>query len=254
MKEYKNFEFRSKEDFIFYLRDLVISVYKAIKSLDFYLSEIKEDIEKYDLHENEKKLIPSQLYESHRDKIENVKSRIVNLLGDHSTGAMSYKKFRYEVEKYQRGTSNLQTAEITEEMRVELNNLNVVRNWLHHIPESMLISQIEIIKLKYGEDYFKHLAPFNPVYITDFEFYEALWLLDLYNDSLEGKALYRKIHQQMKRDYTKLTGTTFSKESRKLKVRPFEDISLVQMSMSMQRKEFKGIDNAGEKKLLWWEE
>lgn len=64
------------------------------KYLNWYITGLKSDIEKRELFEGLDKLIPEMLYITHRDKLEHVKSGIVNTLADHSKDAVFYKKFR----------------------------------------------------------------------------------------------------------------------------------------------------------------
>lgn len=118
------------------------------------------------------------LYITLREKLEGLKAQITNLLGDQSNFAMPYKKFRAEAENViQKGLLLLHLAEITQDLRTMLNDLNVRRNWFHHIPESLLIGQIEIANARYGYDYLHQFQPYSKVILYEFEKYTGEWLL-----------------------------------------------------------------------------
>ena len=72
-----------------------------------------------------------------------------------------------------------------------------MRNWGNHIPESLLLAQIES-----SPDLL--VPPFNPFGIAMFENCSARWLISLYDESSRSFALYQKIHTQMILDYSQL--------------------------------------------------
>ncbi|PGL82602.1 hypothetical protein CN931_14455 [Bacillus sp. AFS054943] len=193
----KSFSLQSKNDYIVYLRFLIISSYKSLSSYKKYLSQTEAIIADKKLKERPDSVISHDTYEESRAKLLFVANKLLNIYGDHSNYGMSYKKFREKVKKAK--TLALELPNLDEETKTHLNNLNSMRNWGNHIPESLLISALEISPSL-------HEPPFSPFTITMFEKCSGQWLISLYEESLRNIELYQNIHAQMMLDYTALIG------------------------------------------------
>ncbi|KAA0781923.1 hypothetical protein [Bacillus sp. BB56-3] len=191
----KAFNLKSKNDYIVYLRHLIIPSYKSLSLYKKYLAQVEEIIENKKLNERPNSIISNDIYEESKAKLLFVANHLLNIYGDHSNFAMSYKKFREKAKKDK--SISLILPNLDEETKSNLNNLNSMRNWGSHIPESLLISQIELNPGLLS-------PPFNPFTVAIFENCSAQWLLSLYEESLRNAELYQKIHTQMMLDYSAL--------------------------------------------------
>lgn len=93
MNNYKQFRVVTKNDYLIYLRQIVIGLNKHFNSLEKYRHALKVIIDELKLEENPKLEIDSSLYEDFRDKTQFVENKILNLLGDMQSDSMSYIKF-----------------------------------------------------------------------------------------------------------------------------------------------------------------
>jgi hypothetical protein len=230
------FPLNNKEDFIVYLQQLIIRVDIRLQRYKRYLDEISKDMLKYELLKKENVLIPAKLYEEYTDLFGNTQKHLVNLIADNTKSAMSYLKFRKIAEKQEFGLVKIDN--FTTEL---INDINVLRNWSLHAPESMLVAEREVL----GNISFK--MPYSLIEIPIFEKYEGIWLVSLY---LEADGLYRRIRhifQQMKKDYSFLINKSMEICHRDLNVRPFDKMSIdvPAISMQIQKGKYK-VDNASE--------
>lgn len=224
------FNLEEREDFIFYLRDLIVRVHTRLKRYKRYLDSINEDINKYRILEKEDVIIPAFIYEEHADKYGNCLKHLSNLIADNSKSAMSYLKFRKFAEKKDFGFVKLdqKTSEL-------LNNINTLRNWSLHIPESMLNAQLEV-----AGDYYKKI-PYSPIPVANFEYYEGIWLTSLYYEAEKHYNEIRIIFQQMKKDYSILIGESVRVYTQQFRIRQFDKFSIdvPTISMKIQKGKYK---------------
>jgi len=98
------------------------------------------------------------------DKTCNILSYLLNLLGDCQTSSISYFKYRKQIQKrIQRGNLDIPLSIISEKISDMMSEFNKMRNWQNHIPESLLISELDMIHAGNME------FPMNPVEITHYE-------------------------------------------------------------------------------------
>lgn len=197
-KNKKQFPLDSKENCCIYLCRIISSCELCMDKLKNYNKQIKNDLEKY----SQCNVVPYDIYGEHADKTYNVISYLANLLGDCQKTSISYFKYREEISKrIKRGNLDIPLTEITEEIKDLMCEFNKMRNWLNHVPESLLIAELELINK--GE----RQLPRNPVEITHYynvtyEYFEHLYLS---NDEFYTNA--RQVIQVAKRDYSLLMGT-----------------------------------------------
>ena len=102
--------------------------------------------------------MPHEVYAEMLDKTSNVVDYLLNLLGDAQTSSISYFKFRSYVSKHPVADATLNPLE--EETQRLLSDFNRMRNWQNHVPESLLVAEME--QVKDGKMEF----PIDPVEIT----------------------------------------------------------------------------------------
>lgn len=237
-KESKGFPLVYKEEFIYYLRDIIDMTARYLIRLKRYIKELEEFIESKNLNDDISKMVSTIEYESFFDKVRHVETVLMNLIGDKSKQALSYNKFREISDKRMSKGLELNLEKLPDDMKKELNRFNSWRNTNLHIPLSFLISSKELAEQRVAEnpELFGHI-PNNPIYVDQYEFqYSSLFVMML-NSIKEFYEISRRMHQQMKRDYSKLIGESVSIILDRKKIMTIEDhITINQMSDEKNRR------------------
>lgn len=135
----------------------------------------------------------------------NVMEYILNLLGDAQTSSISYFKYRNLIQKrIKKGMTDIQILPHSEEITDLLSEFNKMRNWLNHVPESLLVSEMELVNNGKAE------LPLNPVIIVHHKFASYEYFEHLYLSNVDFCKKARKIIQAAKRDYSLLVGESVS--------------------------------------------
>lgn len=174
-------------------------------------SEIRNvmQLEQYMYNHNDYKINYIE-YKSMEDKIVNVQSQLLNLLGDRTKkGGVSYWRFRYEYRKLKDEKNNdLPELEmLSQEFNELMNDMNSMRNYLHHMTDAKFIEWADYRKRQMREN--PNIFKKWPDAVIVSERYENVsieWLWQLVLSQIEFKKDVRKILQQMKKDYSCLYG------------------------------------------------
>lgn len=244
MNNYKQFKVVTKNDYLIYLRQIVISLNKHFNSLEKYGDALKIVIEDLKLAEKPELAIETSLYEDFRDKTQFIENKILNLLGDMQSDSMSYIKFKKSLVKRNIEVKQL-IGKVPDELATMLGEMNNARNWGLHEPESLLNAHLENIKGFWSKEEIQwYLNNFNPIYIAKFNKYEGKWLLSLYESVTGNLKLYKDIYEYIIEDYKILSGEeNYQIIYNEVDVRPFElEIQLPQTSMEMQKKKYKRVE------------
>lgn len=196
-QEKKQFPLDRKENCCIYLYRIISSCERCMDQLKKYNKQIEEVLEMYDY----KDTIPFDIYGEMCDKTYNITNYILNLLGDCTKSSISYFKYRQYIQKrLNKGISDVQLYSMTDEVSEIMSYFNKMRNWQNHVPESILIAEMDMVTA--GEMEF----PMDPVVITYYEnvTYEYFHHFYLSNMQFYGEA--RKIIQTAKKDYSLLMG------------------------------------------------
>lgn len=240
-KDYKYFALDNKENFIIYLKFLIEHTQIHMRSHKRYLKEIAEVIEKMELREDKKKKIDSTIYIDLRYKIMKPQDMLLNLLGDETKSALSYRKFRVLVKrKMKKNNLDLGLVELSDEMWHLLKEFNIWRNWGLHMPESLLVANIEVQRITAKEKNIVFKKEYNPIKNTVFNYYEAGWIISLHEECSNIHNGFSKVFQQMKKDYSKLIGESLRIEDSVFDVRPLEDMNIPKISGDIQRNKYDG--------------
>jgi hypothetical protein len=222
MKAYK---FKEKEDYIFYLSEIVSDTAKYKDKLQRYLGEIDQILESKPNAEK----VETVFYEAISDKINANFLYIFNLLGDESKSAISYRKFRKLLVKGHPCLNATFDKLTNEEARVS-NEFNQHRNWGLHIPESLLTNKRKILKIdsdliaKYKES----------VRLEVYEYFDIEYLTALREQTDDVIQNIEILEWRMKDDYSKLAETGYSLSLVRFKVKPYEIMDIVQASLNTQ--------------------
>lgn len=206
-RKMKSFDLKSKDEFIIYLQELIGRTYKCIRKYNRYLERLSSYIETLKNEEDDKEIkITEEVYSEFADLLSSVESYVLNLIGDHQQSSMSYKKFRDLIDKRKKkGKIDFEIRELDETVIEYLNELNKMRNWVNHVPESLLTSEIKLIQ----EGKLKGHSR-NPIIINIEQYYSLEYLVDLYETASSFSKVIGSVHQSMKKDYSSLIGESMS--------------------------------------------
>lgn len=196
-QEKKQFTLNSKENCCIYLCRIISSSELCMDRFKKYNKQVKEVLEKYDGKDN----IPYDVYGEMCDKTYNIIGYLLNLLGDCQDSSISYFKYRQHIQKrINKGNSDIQINTITDEVSEIMSEFNKMRNWQNHVPESILVAEIEMVNDGKME------LPMDPVEITHYKYVTYEYFNHLYLSNMEFYESARKIIQSAKKEYSLLMG------------------------------------------------
>lgn len=197
----KQFPLTSKENCVIYLTRIISSCELCMDRYKKYNQETKMILEKY----QEGDVIPFEIYGDMCDKTSNIMSYLLNLLGDCQSSSISYFKYRKEVQKLiNKQVNDIKINPLRDEVADILTEFNKLRNWQNHVPESLLVSELELIKEK------KLSLPSDPMNIVHYNYVSYEYFFDLYKSNVDFCVGARKIIQAAKKDYSLLLGKSVS--------------------------------------------
>lgn len=235
-KELKQFKLESKDDFVIYLQELITRTDKCIYHFGNHLKIFKEFIE-VKKNENtdlsiEEILISSIDYNLYLSIMSGHIFYILNVIGDLSNGAISYYKFRDIIQKrINKKSLDFEIDELPKDIKDDLVLFNKSRNWYNHIPESLINAHIELIR---AGELRGHTV--NPIIVEYYDNYTLRYVEDLYLENMKIYSGARKIHQCMKRDYSKLIEENVS-ITRRYNSRPIDvnDLTIAKLSADINQ-------------------
>ena len=196
-KEEKQFPLDSPKNCCVYLCRIISSCELCMDRYKVYNNQIKELLEQYKRTDT----IPYDVYGEMVDKTSNVMCYLLNLLGDGQTSSISYFKYRQTMQKrIKKGNSDIPFCEIPGEIFEFMSEFNKLRNWQNHVPESLLVAEMEQVKAG------KMIMPMDPVEITHYKSVTYEYFEDLYLSNVAFCEKARKIIQAVKREYSLLMG------------------------------------------------
>lgn len=216
-KNMKQFKLENELDFVIYLQELIVRTYKCIQKQKRYLLKLSNYIQKVVDENNGKGIkeikIKYEDYSEFVDMLSGVESYVVNLIGDCTTSAMSYMKFRkMALKRNKKDANKIRIRNLNENVDFLIKDFNRIRNWQNHVPESLLLAEIKLIKegglLPHSE---------NPIIINEYQYCTMEYIQDLYDSSYSFYKGVRVVHQSMKKDYSSLIGESMRIEKRYIK-------------------------------------
>jgi hypothetical protein len=147
-KNYKRFSLDSRIKFMKYLNRLICQVYPKLDRYKKYKKEMEEITYSHIEFDENYKIksttnITAYEYESINDKIHNISMELVKFIGDRANDSASYLKFREMIEK---NTIGVPFNKLSDEINEHLKEINNLRNWMFHNPESLYVSEEEYTK------------------------------------------------------------------------------------------------------------
>ncbi|GIP02617.1 hypothetical protein J28TS4_10240 [Paenibacillus lautus] len=238
---FKVYKLETRHDFITYLRFLIVTAHKQVIQYRKYIKELKEKIEELNLIQEEVKYFKGEIYDEFRDKLGFISLGLLNIFADETNTAASYRKFRKLIER-RKEIDCFGLKDLPEDIKSIISQFNNNRNWSAHIPESIIHAQLEVIEKYNGAETKKELVnKYNPITAYMYLHYDKKWLFSLFDESSHMYEGYRRVLQQMKKDYSILIGESveifseYPEEARSFD----EDIEIPIISMDMQNKKYK---------------
>ncbi|MCY9056435.1 hypothetical protein MOE81_00570 [Bacillus inaquosorum] len=229
----RKYKFNSKDDFIFYLREILIIASKNISYLENKLQLLKNYIDERNLIERPKRVVSAEMYDDYKSTISNTTSYLSNLFGDASDSGFSYRNYRTFVKK-KADELNLKYLDFTQEHEALMNRITTARNWSNHIPASLIHSM--------EERAFNKKVDINvPIFVPKFERYAGIWLVDLYNNSLEVFHGYKTIFEIAFKDYEQLIEKHTVIFEKSFPLRDISDLIIPKISNEIQNKNIKSV-------------
>lgn len=243
----KVFKLDNKENFTRCLNALIHDVYIELQKYEIYLQELSNIILQHiDFNEKNEVIsyrdIDSNLYESINDKLHNISMNLVNKIGDCTNGSYSYFKYRQLIKK---NKLSLSYSQLSDEVEKYLREINELRNWMFHNPESMLNADLEMYKGNIPKElrkYVKIQLIANPIIVNSYNLYSLKWAISLEMHTEKRLDMFTEIFKSMKEDYELLIGEKLIIQENTLYKREFLDYSskVVQLSMAIQKKKYRG--------------
>ncbi|HOV27757.1 MAG TPA: hypothetical protein PK566_15540 [Pseudobacteroides sp.] len=242
-KQYKQFKFEKKEDYIFVLFKLIIGVVSSLEKYKQYSLKLEKEVKPYLEKSNDSDFISAETYETYSHILHDISSDIIKQIADMQDSSMSYKFFRKIAEK--KG-SLVQLPNLDDKIVKEMNELLDVRNWSFHNPQSLLVAEKEMFDKSIHEELRKYLDwnhTFNPIKVIISTKYNICYLVSLYLHTTRRIDIFSEILDSMIRDYSSLLGKKASYEIHyDNRIRPFMDSSTkqIQLSMAIQKGKYIG--------------
>lgn len=242
-KDYKQFDFNSKDDYLFVFYQLISRSYQLLRRFKKYES----DLEKYvlSLEKDNVEYIDDEIHSEWHDKILSVTRGLITVYVDDVKGGLSYVKIRRIL-----GKTEYKLEPLGEEIQKELDELRDVRNWSYHLPQTDLVAMKEVFYKSIPKEWHQFVEyNFNPIKIGITKKCSTSIMVSLFLHTERRKAVFEEIFKCMINDFESLLGEKVS--IIEVQEKPLEllgdNLSTSQLSMAMNRRKYDGSDESFEK-------
>lgn len=242
-KDYKLFNFNSKDDYLFVLYGLISRMYKSLKRYKRY----QEGLENYllSLIDEEMIYVDTDICEEWQDKVLSVSRGIMTVLIDEVKGGISYVKLRKMLNK-----TEFKLEPLGDDIEKELAELRDVRNWSFHLPQTDFVAAKEVFLKNIPKELHQCVTyNFNPIKIEVFDKTNRMFLESLYLHNKRRIEIFDKIFAEMIKDFETLLGQHV--EVVEINEKPAELLdetsATIQLSMAMNRRKYDGSNKMYEK-------
>nr|WP_154982825.1 hypothetical protein [Paenibacillus xylanexedens] len=245
MKSEKIKGIERKEDAVIFLNQLIILTYKRMQRLKDCIKDLEEEIEKF---KGDDTKVPTKIYHKHSERAESLTNYLFNLFGDETKTAVSYKQFRNVIHKKSKQDNSIFLLDELEYEIVDLlNEFRDMRNWAHHVPQSLLNTQIDYMENVAGlpSKLVEYQFSQKEVYVLTWDYHEIEWLFELHEGLIIQYEKFTKVFQRMKKDYSKLVGASIEiiKEKQKIpRPKDFKQIGENSYKINTGKNKSKGIE------------
>lgn len=217
----KIFNLTNKEDYIYYLSEIIIDFITYKNRLSIYQLEINDLIK----NNKDKKIIETYLFQSISDRVKSLFYYIFNLIGDETKLAISYRKFRKRLYK-NRVHLKLLIEDLSEEEKQTINYFNKHRNWGLHIPESLIVQKKDFFKIDY--DFINKYK--NNIAVPNYNFFEIEYLEKLNEETVYILSELKTLENRIFKDYRLLVDKPFEINIETQQVKPYQIMDIVKAS------------------------
>lgn len=197
-QKYKQYTINTLEDACVVLKTLIIPVIIDLEKFKQYSSEAEELLVKCKLGKD----IPAELYDPIHDKILYQQRELLRFMADHQASSFSYIAVRKMLLN-----KKFLSKELDTKSKETLNELNDIRNWSFHNPQSMLVAELEVAHKSIPSQLKNMISiqpQLNPVVINKVKTYSKEFLESfIYHNKLREKQ-FEMILAEMKRDYQEM--------------------------------------------------
>ncbi len=205
-RKMKQYELSSKDDFKYYLYQLICRLHKIQKRMKYWL----DDLHQYIVVEQRKRtlvvpkhiIVPFDEYENRLEPLASSETHLLNTIGDMQACSLSYYKFRDMIRRRQKKNQDVfGLSDLSEDLWATLKAFNEARNFANHEPESLITAE-EYLEQK------KVLAEvcYNPIQIVNYATCTLEFVIDLYESYKHMYDGSLTVMDQMKSDYECLLG------------------------------------------------
>lgn len=223
-----------KLDAIIFLNQLIVLAHKRMRRYKEAINDLENEVS---MLKPVIRSIKTEIYEMHQDRLMGASTYLLNLYGDETKLAASYKQFRNLLDKKLKlGKEEFELPKLEGEIVQLLNQFRDVRNWSLHIPQSLLTSQIDFIKneQKISEGLIEFMFSRKEINVSIWEYHERAYFEELLSTHNELYIDFLKVFQRMQEDYSYLIGTKSTiVESKELESRPNQFSNIAQKSFEI---------------------
>lgn len=231
----KTYQLSSKNDFIYYLYQLVCRCYKVLNQQDKYLAELYSYINNAQRKQVLKKSsyinVPHDDYKNFLSLLSSSETTLLNIIGDMQGSSLSYYKFRDLIyKKKKRKQLDFDLPDLDSDILNILKEFNKSRNFQNHVPESLICAE----KLLIEEQNLKEIQ-YNPIKIVNYEYCTLEFLNDLYESYKNQTIGAYIIFDNMKADYELLIGEKLIIEDvYSIKIKGLDHLEAVKFAHELQ--------------------
>ncbi len=230
-KEQKQFPLDNKENCCIYLLRIITTAEKCLMKLKKYNLQTKKVLDEY--AERNAVTIPYDVYSEFVDKTSNVVSYLLNIIGDAQGVSISYFKYRQQAKRLiDKQVDGINITVFSDELSELIGEFNKMRNWQNHIPESLLISEEELVKRGIAYE-----QPRNPIEIYLYNDVTYEYFKDLYDNNIGFYEAARRLVQAAKRDYGCLIGERVTIQRKYLN----KPVGIAQLDAAKKSAQVQGI-------------
>ena len=244
-KDYKQFNFNSKEDYLFIFYNLIAQSYQSLRRYTRYCNELEKCLIKLEEGKDKEFYIDDDIHAEWHDKLLSVSRGLITMFVDDVKGGISYVRLRKLLNK-----TEFKLEPLEKSIQKELEELRDVRNWSYHLPQTNFVAMKEV----YYKNIPKFLHPyvqykFNPVRVNVINKCNIKVLESLFVHSTARLETFNKIFRGMVEDFGKLLGENVSivEVSEKPLELLGESTVAAQLSMAMNRRKYDGSNENYEK-------
>lgn len=216
----RGYIFNNKDDHIYYFNYLIQEVLNFKDQFNVCLNDMME-LER-SLSKDSK--ITTLQFEALSRRKDGILRFLCNLLGDETKGAISFKKYRKKLKK-DAPKYAITLPELPVSISAQLNELNQLRNWSLHYPESLLVAERALLKNTIQGDL---------IYRTNYKFYEREYLTKMIEELTDLSDCFEDIFNQMINDYELLIGQNVSIIKMPIIIKKYDFMQPVADSWAMQ--------------------